>query len=120
MWTKLLGVIIIGFDVTYQLLIFYAFVKYWRKNGCIVHMLLIDFKKAYGLVKGEVLYNILIEFGVSLKLVRLIKMRLNKTYSKVGICEIYRIRFLFQMIWSKEMLCRHYFLTLLYNVIRKI
>jgi hypothetical protein len=31
------------------------------------------------------LYNILIEFGVSMKLVRLIKMCLNETYSKVHI-----------------------------------
>jgi hypothetical protein len=29
------------------------------------------------------LYNILIEFGILMKLVRLIKMCLNKTYSKV-------------------------------------
>jgi hypothetical protein len=31
------------------------------------------------------LYNILIEFGLPMKLVRLIKMCLNKTYSKVFI-----------------------------------
>jgi hypothetical protein len=36
-------------------------------------------------VRREVLYNILIEFGVPLKLVRLIKMCLNETYSKVRI-----------------------------------
>jgi hypothetical protein len=33
----------------------------------------------------EVLYNIIIEFGVPTKLVRLIKMWLNKTYGKVCI-----------------------------------
>jgi hypothetical protein len=33
----------------------------------------------------EVLYNILIEFGVPMKLVRLIRMCLNETYSKVRI-----------------------------------
>jgi hypothetical protein len=50
-----------------------------------VHQAFIDFKKAYDLVWKEVLYNILIDFGVSLKLVRLIKMCLNKMYSKICI-----------------------------------
>jgi hypothetical protein len=36
-------------------------------------------------VRREVLYNILIEFGVPMKLVRLIKICLNETYSKVSI-----------------------------------
>jgi hypothetical protein len=34
----------------------------------------IDFKKARDTVSGEVLYSILIEFGIHMKLVRLIKM----------------------------------------------
>ena len=33
-----------------------------------------DFKKAYDSFKREVLYNIFIEFGIPMKLVRLIKM----------------------------------------------
>jgi hypothetical protein len=48
-----------------------------------VHQLFIDFKKACDSVKREVLYNTLLEFGVPKKLVRLIKMCLNETYSKV-------------------------------------
>jgi hypothetical protein len=45
-----------------------------------MHQLFIDFKKACDSVKGEVLYNILLEFGIP---VRLIKMCLNESYSKV-------------------------------------
>jgi hypothetical protein len=48
-----------------------------------VHQLFIDFKKAYDSIKREVLYSILLEFGTPKKLVRLIKMCLNETYSKV-------------------------------------
>jgi hypothetical protein len=47
--------------------------------------LAIDFKKAYDSLRREVFYNIVIEFEVSMKLVRLIKMCLNETYSKVHI-----------------------------------
>jgi len=45
-----------------------------------VHQLLIGFKKAYDSFRREVLCNILIEFGFSMKLVRLIKMCLNERY----------------------------------------
>jgi hypothetical protein len=58
--------------------------KKWKYNGK-VHQLIIDFKKAYDSIKREVLYNILLEFGIPKKLVRLIKMCLNETYSKVHI-----------------------------------
>jgi hypothetical protein len=47
--------------------------KKWEYNET-AHRLFIDFKKANNSVKREVLYNILIEFGVPMKLVRLIKM----------------------------------------------
>ena len=50
-----------------------------------VHHLFIDFKKAYNLVRREVLYNILIQFGIHMKLVRLIKMCLTETYSRVWV-----------------------------------
>jgi hypothetical protein len=55
--------------------------KKWEYKAT-VHQLFIDFKKAYDSVRREVLYNIVIEFGVPMKLVRLFKMCLNKTYSK--------------------------------------
>ncbi|KAJ4448478.1 hypothetical protein ANN_10494 [Periplaneta americana] len=56
----------------------------WEYKGT-VHQLFIDFKKAYDSVKREVLYDILIEFGIPKKLVRLIKMCLSETYSRVRI-----------------------------------
>jgi hypothetical protein len=56
--------------------------KKWEYSGT-VHQLFIDFRKTYDSVRREVLYNILIEFGVPRKLVRLIKMCLNETYGIV-------------------------------------
>jgi hypothetical protein len=50
-----------------------------------VHQLFKDFKKAYDSVRREVLYNILIEFGIPMKLVSLIKMCLSGTYSRVRV-----------------------------------
>jgi hypothetical protein len=44
-----------------------------------VHQLFIDLKKAYDSVRREVLYNILTEFGIPKKLVRLTKMCLRVT-----------------------------------------
>jgi hypothetical protein len=58
--------------------------KKWEYNET-VHQLFVDCKKAYDSVRREVLYNILIEFGIPMKLVSLIKMYLHKTYSKVCI-----------------------------------
>jgi hypothetical protein len=66
--------------------------KKWEYNGT-VHQLFIDFKKAYDSIKREVLYNILVEFGVPKKLVRLIKMCLNETYSKVGVGKLLSDKF---------------------------
>ena len=44
-----------------------------------------DFKKTYDSVRRKVLYKILIEFGIPRKLVRLIKMSLTETYSRVWV-----------------------------------
>jgi hypothetical protein len=46
--------------------------KKWEYNET-VHQVFIDFKKVCDTVRREVLYNILIEFGVLMKLVRLIE-----------------------------------------------
>ena len=48
-----------------------------------VHQLFIDFKKTYDSVRREVLCNILVEFGIPMKLERLIKMCLTETCSRV-------------------------------------
>jgi len=55
-----------------------------RYNGE-VHQLFIDFIKAYDSVRREVLCKILIEFCIPRKLVRLIKMSLSETYSRVRV-----------------------------------
>jgi hypothetical protein len=75
---KLLGITSVGSDITDQLLMRYpAFERYWRKKweyNETAHQLFIDFKKAhYDSVRREVLYNILIGFGVHMKLARLMK-----------------------------------------------
>jgi hypothetical protein len=54
--------------------------KKWEYSET-VHQLFID----YDSVRREVLYNIHIECGVPMQLVRLIKMCLNETYSTVRI-----------------------------------
>jgi len=58
--------------------------KQWEYNEA-VHQLFIDFKKAYDSIRREILNNILIEFGIPIKLVRLIKMCLTEMYSRVRV-----------------------------------
>jgi hypothetical protein len=50
-----------------------------------VHQLFIVFKRAHDSVRREALYNILIEFVISIKVVRLINLYLNETCTKVRI-----------------------------------
>jgi hypothetical protein len=54
-----------------------------REYNETVHQLFVDYKKAYDSVRRKVLYNILREFCVPMKLVTLIKVCLTETYSKV-------------------------------------
>jgi hypothetical protein len=58
--------------------------KKWEYNEA-VHKLFTDFKKAYDSIRREVLYNILIEFSIPMKLVRLVKICPNETYSRVRV-----------------------------------
>jgi hypothetical protein len=48
---------------------------------------LLILRKPYDSVRREALYNIVIEFGIPRKLLGLIKMCLNETYSRVRICK---------------------------------
>jgi hypothetical protein len=50
-----------------------------------MRQLFVDFKKGSDSVKTKILYNILFEFGIRKKLVRLIKMCLNETFSKIRV-----------------------------------
>jgi hypothetical protein len=66
----------LDFDVTSQLLTILFCIRQileqkWE-NDETVYQLFIDFKKAYDSVRREVLYNILIEFGIHIKPLRLI------------------------------------------------
>ena len=78
-----------------------------------MHQLLTDFKKTYDSVRREVLYNIIIEFGIPTKLVRLIKMYLNETCSRVRVDKNLSDMFPIKNGWKKEMFYRHCFSTLL-------
>jgi len=72
------------FDAAAQILTIYsAFIKCLKQNweyNETVHQLLIDCKKSYDSVMWEDLYtcNMPIEFGIPMKLVRLIEMCLNE------------------------------------------
>jgi hypothetical protein len=51
--------------------------------GQCISYLLTSRKPVYDSFKREVLYNILLEFGIPKKLVGIIEMCLNETYSKI-------------------------------------
>jgi hypothetical protein len=71
-----------------------------------------DFKKAYDSVKMEVLHNILNEFGIPMKLVRLTKMCLNDTYGRVQVG-----KHLFDMFPIRNALKQEVLLLLLFNCV---
>ena len=84
---KILGIINVDSDATGRLLIIYfAFVKYWRKNGNTMKQCLSSLQTLRKLMiqsGGGVLYYILIEFVIPKKLVWLVKMCLTEMYSRV-------------------------------------
>jgi len=50
-----------------------------------VHYLFIDLTKSYDSIRREALCNILTEFGIPMKLVRLIKICLTEMYNRVQV-----------------------------------
>ena len=61
-----------------------------------MHQVFKDFKKVMIHLGGRSLYNILTEFGITMKLVRLIKMCLTEMFSRVqvgkNLCDMFPIR----------------------------
>jgi hypothetical protein len=88
MQRKLLGIINVDFDnrstTVHTFCIYQILEKKWDCNEAVYH-LFIDVKYAYDSVRREVLYNILIECGIPMKLVRLIKMCLSEIYNRVWV-----------------------------------
>jgi hypothetical protein len=86
---KLLGIISVGFNVPEQLIRFSASLtgEKWEYNET-VHQLFIYFMKPYDSMRREILYNAVTEFGVLMKLVRLIKMYLNDTTDTVKFIQV--------------------------------
>jgi len=82
----------------------YCFIDYLTK----LHQLLVLFRLQQGILSGrsseklsflaELFYSVLIEFSIPMNLVRLIKMCLNKIYSKACIEKISPMHFPFKMV----------------------
>jgi hypothetical protein len=58
--------------------------KKWEYNEA-VHFLFIDLKKSYDSIRRGALCNILTEFGIPMKLVRLRKICLTEMYNRVQV-----------------------------------
>jgi hypothetical protein len=100
-----LGIISVGFDITsttdHIFCICQILEKKWEYNEA-VHQLFIYLKKAY----DSILYNILIEFGVLMKVVRLIKMCLIlSTHQRLGVpSRLFPFAFLYAFLFPPFML----------------
>jgi hypothetical protein len=78
---KILGLINVDLTTGHIFSIRQILEKKWKYNEA-VHQLFIGFKTAYGSVRSEALYNILTDFDIPKKRIRLIKMCLTETYSR--------------------------------------
>ena len=97
-----MGIINVDINATGQLLIIYcAFIKYLRRNGNTVEQCISSSwtsRKLMIQLGGSSCINILIEFDIHMKLVRLIKMCLTEMYSRVRVGRICLICFLSGMV----------------------
>jgi uncharacterized protein Yka (UPF0111/DUF47 family) len=86
---KLLGIINVGLDAAGEVLVIYsAFVRYFRKKWEYneeVHQLFTDYRKACDSVRREVLCDVLIQFGIPVKLASLIKLCLNEMCNRLRV-----------------------------------
>ena len=60
------------------------FLKKWKYNQS-VYQLLIDFRNACNSVSEEILYNIVIGFGIDRNVIRLINLCLTETCSRLQV-----------------------------------
>jgi hypothetical protein len=104
MQRKLVGIVGVDFDVAgQQLVINSAVVKYLRereKKGEYkeaAYQLFTNISTSYNSVRKAVLHNILNEFGISITLVKPIKICLSETYSRVRadkhLCDMFTIQY---------------------------
>jgi hypothetical protein len=96
---KLFGIISVGSNrsTTDQIVCtLYILEGKWKYSGT-VHQLFVDSKEGYGQLGGTyILYNNHIKFGIPMKLVRLIKICLNRTYSEARLSKHLPDNFLVQ------------------------
>jgi hypothetical protein len=81
----LLEIINVDFDAIDHIFCVHQILEEKWEYSETIHQLFIDVKEAYDSVRREVLYNILMEIGIPMKLVEVIKLCLNETYSRVQV-----------------------------------
>jgi hypothetical protein len=81
-----------------------------------VHPVLKDFKQAYNSIRKEILYSILFEFCIQMKMVMLIEMRVHEAYSKVRLGKHLSDTFPNRNGLKKEMSYRYSFSTFLWSI----